>query len=108
MYFTNVYIIILVFYRENSIITDGEVSSLCRELRQIAINVQYENETISILPSPRVSPLMFLDRPEKLNGDEDKDGETLINIIIFNEYTILKGKYHNLLRIFFQNSTVLI
>ncbi|XP_076095359.1 uncharacterized protein LOC143066243 isoform X2 [Mytilus galloprovincialis] len=68
------------FERENSIITDGEVSSLCRELRQIAINVQYENETISILPSPRVSPLMFLDRPEKLNGDEDKDDSRFLRV----------------------------
>ena len=67
--------IFLYFFRENSIITDGEVSSLCRELRQIAINVQYENETVNILPSPRVSPLLFSDKLEKINCDDDEDGQ---------------------------------
>ena len=71
-------ILYLIIFRENSIITDGEVSSLCRELREIAINVQYENETVSILPSPRVSPLSFTDRftekPERDEGQNRDDG----------------------------------
>lgn len=65
------------YERENSIITDGEVSSLCRELRQIAINVQYENETVNILPSPRVSPLLFMDKLEKTNCDDNEDSQYL-------------------------------
>ncbi|XP_063436201.1 uncharacterized protein LOC134717621 isoform X3 [Mytilus trossulus] len=59
--------------RENSLVSEEEVSSICKDLCRLTVHNQTENGYVKVLPSPRVSPDIFSAVPGVIVTSDSED-----------------------------------
>jgi hypothetical protein len=59
--------------RENSLVSEEEVASICKDLCRLTVHNETENGYIKVLPSPRVSPDIFSAVPGVIVTSDSED-----------------------------------